>query len=259
MPACPIDRSSPRAAAHAGLKSAPARRFKSTEFRDDVSAVAPDDPSPPCGADRERLLLAGSILPGGGLFLEKGVASWYGKMFHGRKTSSGDTYDMYAMTAAHPSLPIPSYVRVTNLANGLGGGAGERPRPLPSGPHHRSLLRCGLQAGLHRPGPCPGRVALVLPEDVAFVQPGRPVPPIRRARRRPPGAGGGRQQPAPAPARGGAQRPVRRRPNRPGCNGAGSAVPVPASRPAERVGRVFLQLGAFGPPDCRALQELRRA
>jgi rare lipoprotein A len=39
-------------------------------------------------------------------------------MFHGRKTSSGDTYDMYAMTAAHPSLPIPSYVRVTNLANG---------------------------------------------------------------------------------------------------------------------------------------------
>ena len=51
-------------------------------------------------------------------FREKGVASWYGKMFHGRKTSSGDAFDMYAMTAAHPTLPIPSYVRVTNLSNG---------------------------------------------------------------------------------------------------------------------------------------------
>ena len=54
----------------------------------------------------------------GSSFRQKGVASWYGKPFHGRKTSSGDSFDMYAMTAAHPSLPIPSYVRVTNLANG---------------------------------------------------------------------------------------------------------------------------------------------
>jgi rare lipoprotein A len=49
---------------------------------------------------------------------EEGVASWYGKRFHGRKTASGEAYDMYAMTAAHPTLPIPSYVRVTSLANG---------------------------------------------------------------------------------------------------------------------------------------------
>jgi rare lipoprotein A len=49
---------------------------------------------------------------------EEGVASWYGKRFHGRKTASGEPYDMYAMTAAHPTLPIPSYVRVTSLANG---------------------------------------------------------------------------------------------------------------------------------------------
>ena len=49
---------------------------------------------------------------------EEGVASWYGKRFHGRKTASGERYDMYAMTAAHPTLPIPSYVRVTSLANG---------------------------------------------------------------------------------------------------------------------------------------------
>ena len=47
-----------------------------------------------------------------------GMASWYGRKFNGQKTSTGETYDMYAMTAAHPTLPIPSYVRVTNPANG---------------------------------------------------------------------------------------------------------------------------------------------
>ncbi len=47
----------------------------------------------------------------------QGEASWYGRKFHGRKTANGETYDMYAMTAAHKSLPIPSYVRVRNLSN----------------------------------------------------------------------------------------------------------------------------------------------
>ena len=51
-------------------------------------------------------------------FKQRGVASWYGRRFHGQKTASGELYDMYAMTAAHPTLPIPSYVRVTNVANG---------------------------------------------------------------------------------------------------------------------------------------------
>ena len=51
-------------------------------------------------------------------FTQRGVASWYGKRFHGQKTSSGETYDMYKMTAAHPTLPIPSYARVTRVANG---------------------------------------------------------------------------------------------------------------------------------------------
>lgn len=48
----------------------------------------------------------------------RGIASWYGKRYHANKTSSGEVYDMYGMTAAHPTLPIPSYVRVTNPANG---------------------------------------------------------------------------------------------------------------------------------------------
>lgn len=50
--------------------------------------------------------------------VERGLASWYGKKFHGRKTSSGERYDMYAMTAAHKTLPLPSYVQVTNMENG---------------------------------------------------------------------------------------------------------------------------------------------
>ena len=49
--------------------------------------------------------------------VEKGIASWYGEQFHGRRTSSGETYDMYAMTAAHKTLPLPTFVQVTNLKN----------------------------------------------------------------------------------------------------------------------------------------------
>lgn len=51
-------------------------------------------------------------------FSQRGIGSWYGKKFHGQKTSSGELYDMYKMTAAHPTLPIPSYARITNLSNG---------------------------------------------------------------------------------------------------------------------------------------------
>jgi len=51
-------------------------------------------------------------------FRQKGAASWYGRQFHGNRTASGEIYDMFAMTAAHPTLPIPSYVRVTNPRNG---------------------------------------------------------------------------------------------------------------------------------------------
>jgi rare lipoprotein A len=51
-------------------------------------------------------------------FRQAGTGSWYGRRFHGAPTSSGEPYDMYAMTAAHPTLPIPSYARVTNPANG---------------------------------------------------------------------------------------------------------------------------------------------
>jgi rare lipoprotein A len=51
-------------------------------------------------------------------FTQTGHASWYGKKFHGRRTASGEPYDMFKLTAAHRTLPIPSYVRITNLSNG---------------------------------------------------------------------------------------------------------------------------------------------
>jgi rare lipoprotein A len=50
-------------------------------------------------------------------FKERGIASWYGEKFHGHRTSSGEPYDMYQISAAHPSLPLPTYARVTNLEN----------------------------------------------------------------------------------------------------------------------------------------------
>ena len=51
-------------------------------------------------------------------FVQRGLGTWYGKKFHGQRTSSGEIYDMYKMSAAHPTLPIPSYAKVTNLDNG---------------------------------------------------------------------------------------------------------------------------------------------
>src|SRR5690606_3230661 len=51
-------------------------------------------------------------------FRQQGTASWYGRKFHGQKTANGETYDMYGMTAAHPTLPLPSYARVTHAGTG---------------------------------------------------------------------------------------------------------------------------------------------
>ena len=71
-------------------------------------------------ANRPYVVLGKSYVPNTTLksARQRGVASWYGKKFHGQKTSIGETYDMFAMTAAHPTLALPSYVRVTNVGNG---------------------------------------------------------------------------------------------------------------------------------------------
>jgi rare lipoprotein A len=71
-------------------------------------------------ANRPYAVLGREYVPATSLkpYQERGIASWYGRKFHGQKTSIGETYDMYAMTAAHPTLPLPSYARVTNVASG---------------------------------------------------------------------------------------------------------------------------------------------
>jgi rare lipoprotein A len=58
------------------------------------------------------------VLPSAAGYVEQGIASWYGPDFHGGRTATGETYDMDAMTGAHPTLPLPTWVRVTNLDNG---------------------------------------------------------------------------------------------------------------------------------------------
>jgi rare lipoprotein A len=72
------------------------------------------------GANRPYSALGNSYVPNVAPdpFRQEGIASWYGRKYHGQKTAIGETYDMYAMTAAHPLLPVPSYARVTNPANG---------------------------------------------------------------------------------------------------------------------------------------------
>lgn len=100
-------------------------------------------------------------------FKQRGVGSWYGKKFHGQKTSSGEPYDMYKMTAAHPTLPIPSYARVTNLSN----GAQVIVRINDRGPFHSSRIidlsyTAALKLGYLGKGSGQLEVERLLPEDI---------------------------------------------------------------------------------------------
>ncbi|MBL8382110.1 MAG: septal ring lytic transglycosylase RlpA family protein [Burkholderiales bacterium] len=83
-------------------------------------AVPVDEPPLRSAANRPYVVFGRTYTPlaSAGGFRQRGIGSWYGRKFHGQRTSSGEPYDMYAMTAAHPTLPLPSYVRVTNPANG---------------------------------------------------------------------------------------------------------------------------------------------
>ena len=82
-----------------------------------------------------------------------GIASWYGTDFHGKQTANGELFDMGAITAAHPTLPMPSLVYVTNLRNGRTlTGARERPRPLQARADHRPVATYGTPDRLRGAG-----------------------------------------------------------------------------------------------------------
>jgi rare lipoprotein A len=101
---------------------------------------------------------------------QRGTGSWYGRKFHGQKTSSGEPYDMYKMTAAHPTLPIPSYARVTNLAN----GKQVIVRVNDRGPFHSSRIIdlsyvAALKLGYLGKGSSQLEVERLLPDDIARI------------------------------------------------------------------------------------------
>ncbi|MGM0593397.1 MAG: septal ring lytic transglycosylase RlpA family protein [Pseudomonadota bacterium] len=125
-------------------------------------------------------------------YVERGIASWYGKKFHGRKTSNGETYDMYAMTAAHKTLPIPAYVQVTNLDNGRQVVVRVNDR----GPFHEGrIIDLSYTAAkkLDIIGHGTGRV------EVRALEPGQPMPATTRTASTPTRPSGARVEKAIAP------------------------------------------------------------
>lgn len=99
--------------------------------------------------------------------VERGLASWYGRKFHGRRTSSGERYDMYAMTAAHKSLPLPTYARVTNVENGRTAVVKINDR----GPFHGNRIIDLSYSAAHKLGVVARGTAMV---EVKTIDPSRP-------------------------------------------------------------------------------------
>ncbi|WP_420094138.1 septal ring lytic transglycosylase RlpA family protein [Parazoarcus communis] len=153
-------------------------------------------------------------------YRERGRASWYGRRFHGQPTSSGEPYDMYAMTAAHPTLPIPSYARVTSLATGNSVVVRVNDR----GPFHKDRLMdlsytAAYKLGYINQGSTEVEVEQILPDELPMVASADPVPPLTN--RDPP-------RPVVTPAVAVAPRPL-----------------APVQQLSSAGSGVFLQLGAF--------------
>ena len=103
---------------------APGVRDSAPEHPLDISGIPepePRDEPPAAYGNRSPYTVLGKsyrVRPSAKGYVERGIASWYGQKFHGRQTSSREVYDMCSFSAAHKTLPLPSYVRVTNLDNG---------------------------------------------------------------------------------------------------------------------------------------------
>jgi len=150
----------------------------------------------------------------------RGIATWYGRRYHGKPTASGEPYDMYAMTAAHTTLPIPSYARVTNLKNGRSVVVRVNDR----GPFVDGRIIDLSYTAAHRIGVLGGGSAMVeveaiLPRNYGalLAAPAQPVPAAPLP-----------ESPPPVAAR---------------DPGSPAAQPIPV---AAETGGHFLQLGAFG-------------
>lgn len=193
-------------------------------------------------ANRPYVVLGKSYVPHSSLraHRERGIASWYGKKFHGQKTSIGEPYDMFAMTAAHPTLAIPSYVRVTALNNGRSVVV----RVTDRGPFHADRVIDLSYAAAHRlgyvhAGSTAVEIEAVLPDDSTGVTYAQVRPPLPQATSAAPT---GRDE-IEALAERLAQD------ERPPASVAASSVSTPAASTSGMPRGVYLQLGAFSSAD----------
>jgi len=111
-------------------------------------------------------------------FTDRGIASWYGTKFHGRRTSSGERYDMYSMTAAHKTLPLPTYVRVRNLKN-------QRTiivKVNDRGPFHENRIIDLSYAAAHKIGIAGAGTGLV---EITAINPDAPAKPVSQVASKP--------------------------------------------------------------------------
>ena len=188
-------------------------------------------------------------------YRERGIGSWYGRKFHGQRTSSGERYDMYAMTAAHPILPIPSYARVTNLRNGRSVVVRINDRgPFYSGRIIDLSYAAAYKLGYVGAGSAPVEVEAILPDEIRAMAARRRAPAVEAARADDSAA------PSPSPGSPFVSPPVAAAAAAaPSAAAAVSAPPIatpdstaasaPAAEPAIPIatepGGIYLQLGAF--------------
>ena len=172
-------------------------------------------------------------------FKQRGIGSWYGRKFHGQRTSSGEPYDMYGMTAAHPTLPIPSYARVTNVAT----GRSVIVRVNDRGPFHSGRVidlsyTAAWKLGYANVGSTQVDVELLTPDAIVAISQQRQATQIAAA-----GDRNAASRPAAAPAAT-SQAPVQVSALPESSQPASAALPVTAAGNG-----IFLQLGAFSARD----------
>lgn len=145
-----------------------------------VRSDAASQPGPPLSGRSYQMVEPEPVMPIA-RWREQGRASWYGRQLHGNPTASGEPYDMYALTAAHPTLPIPSYARVTNLANGLTVVVRINDR----GPFHSSRIidlsyAAAYRLGYANDGSAEVEVEQILGDEVPLLSVARPAAPLKR-------------------------------------------------------------------------------
>ncbi|ALM85715.1 septal ring lytic transglycosylase RlpA family protein [Bordetella sp. N] len=202
------------------------------------------------GANRPYVVFGKRYVPDttDSAFKQRGIASWYGKKFHGNSTSIGEPYDMYAMTAAHPTLPIPSYARVTSAIN----GRSVIVRVNDRGPFHDNRIMdlsyvAAYKLGIIGPGSGEVTVERILPDEARRLAAAAAAGGTASAASAPTVAAEG-DAPVLEPS---ASVPVPLAPNAPlapaSARAAPPVIPPPAlaRSGAATAGSVYLQLGAF--------------